>query len=79
MATNVTPFAGVWIEIVVRVISVGSYIVTPFAGVWIEIIIAPRTVKLWAVTPFAGVWIEILCKKLALDIVSGHSLCGSVD
>ena len=35
---TVTPFMGVWIEIVIHVLpSVGSVAVTPFMGVWIEI------------------------------------------
>ena len=33
----VTPFAGVWIEIAVRITVFSVYVVTPFAGVWIEI------------------------------------------
>ena len=36
-AIDVTPFAGVWIEIIsVHIISY-KFSVTPFAGVWIEI------------------------------------------
>ena len=34
----VAPFAGVWIEIFIFVITLGQLIVAPFAGVWIEII-----------------------------------------
>ena len=33
----VTPFAGVWIEIMLIVLVVEIVSVTPFAGVWIEI------------------------------------------
>ena len=33
----VTPFAGVWIEIVASAGNCTKIIVTPFAGVWIEI------------------------------------------
>ena len=33
----VTPFAGVWIEIVKAILSAQDRGVTPFAGVWIEI------------------------------------------
>ena len=37
--SNVTPFAGVWIEIqYVVLIGERSNVVTPFAGVWIEIL-----------------------------------------
>ena len=34
----VTPFAGVWIEILIISVINCQNIVTPFAGVWIEII-----------------------------------------
>ena len=34
---EVTPFAGVWIEIACGVSVYESAVVTPFAGVWIEI------------------------------------------
>ena len=34
----VTPFVGVWIEIIVKSRSSFVYCVTPFVGVWIEIV-----------------------------------------
>ncbi len=34
----VAPFVGVWIEIVITLLSSGKHPVTPFVGVWIEII-----------------------------------------
>ena len=34
----VTPFAGVWIEIIALGGILGNAVVTPFAGVWIEIV-----------------------------------------
>ena len=34
---DVTPFAGVWIEIKLGSVASGGLKVTPFAGVWIEI------------------------------------------
>ena len=34
----VTPLAGVWIEIFVRVVINNRIAVTPLAGVWIEIV-----------------------------------------
>ena len=37
MSLFVTPFAGVWIEIIIDPDSDSFSIVTPFAGVWIEI------------------------------------------
>ena len=33
----VTPYAGVWIEIVMGAVKNGTLSVTPYAGVWIEI------------------------------------------
>ena len=56
---TVTPFAGVWIEIVALPPVHRGICVTPFAGVWIEIIIDPDSDSFSIVTPFAGVWIEI--------------------
>ena len=38
MNSFVTPFVGVWIEIVSFIINAFSEIVTPFVGVWIEIL-----------------------------------------
>ena len=35
--TNVTPFAGVWIEMITFFATLSFAYVTPFAGVWIEI------------------------------------------
>ena len=56
---QVTPRAGVWIEIVCHRIFAGAGLVTPRAGVWIEIR-NPRTPPPpGTVTPRAGVWIEI--------------------
>ena len=34
---NVTPFVGVWIEIILKYPQLIVYKVTPFVGVWIEI------------------------------------------
>ncbi len=34
---NVTPYAGVWIEMITAFISPSEGTVTPYAGVWIEI------------------------------------------
>ena len=36
--TRVTPFAGVWIEILKEIVMNVYREVTPFAGVWIEIL-----------------------------------------
>ena len=56
---KVTPFAGVWIEIVDKSAIKAICFVTPFAGVWIEILISKYFARSAKVTPFAGVWIEI--------------------
>ncbi len=56
----VTPFVGVWIEIVPNPTSSWELTVTPFVGVWIEIIFAYAIANAPAVTPFVGVWIEIV-------------------
>ena len=77
---HVTPYAGVWIEILIHLIHSDTRRVTPYAGVWIEIAdehtpVLPKTY----VTPYAGVWIEIFDKWAYTQILSGHSLRGSVD
>ena len=56
----VTPYAGVWIEINVPLITLLHTAVTPYAGVWIEIARKNRKNSWKIVTPYAGVWIEIL-------------------
>ena len=57
---DVTPLAGVWIEILRNSLSIVSVpTVTPLAGVWIEIISMRIYDHLSFVTPLAGVWIEI--------------------
>ena len=55
----VTPFAGVWIEIICFKGISHLLPVTPFAGVWIEIFLRFCSRPNHPVTPFAGVWIEI--------------------
>ena len=55
----VTPFAGVWIEILFIEPLKLPPVVTPFAGVWIEILFIEPLILPPVVTPFAGVWIEI--------------------
>ena len=76
----VTPFAGVWIEIMLIVLVVEIVSVTPFAGVWIEITLRIARLPLsHRVTPFAGVWIEIRNVYPALHKAWGHPLRGGVD
>ena len=63
-AKTVTPFVGVWIEII-RLCQkrLNGRTVTPFVGVWIEIRYIDVDGEKMTVTPFVGVWIEI-CKYL---------------
>ena len=75
----VTPFAGVWIEIIKLSRNSLQIYVTPFAGVWIEIPLSDVNWSRIAVTPFAGVWIEIEFVKEHEVIGNSHSLRGSVD
>ena len=57
---EVTPLAGVWIEILQDPARVIQQFVTPLAGVWIEMSVgAVGGVTTPMVTPLAGVWIEI--------------------
>ncbi len=76
----VTPFAGVWIEIIRDFpMEYPRPSVTPFAGVWIEITPKLYSVLSEAVTPFAGVWIEIDTWEEFEKLFESHSLRGSVD
>ena len=56
----VTPFVGVWIEIIFSICNRCNQFVTPFVGVWIEIIHQSLLITGQTVTPFVGVWIEML-------------------
>ena len=56
---DVTPYAGVWIEIFVLFNLIIAHTVTPYAGVWIEIQDVLNCFDCIIVTPYAGVWIEI--------------------
>ena len=79
MAQQVTPLAGVWIEIWMASQNPLSRLVTPLAGVWIEIMRFSVLVGMSLVTPLAGVWIEIAEKCGEIFRRPGHSPCGSVD
>ena len=64
MFAQVTPLAGVWIEIAyVEELAAKYDTVTPLAGVWIEIWSSSFCGGSTVVTPLAGVWIEIYRKK----------------
>ena len=75
----VTPFVGVWIEIIRNQYLHVVVGVTPFVGVWIEI--DGKWIENTAdiVTPFVGVWIEIRFLRKDERHHRRHSLCGSVD
>ena len=76
---DVTPCAGVWIEIRTLSNRRSSVYVTPCAGVWIEIIAMLRYCNIWVVTPCAGVWIEMsttTLKSLALPSSLPVRECG---
>ena len=78
-SNDVTPYAGVWIEIVKihKFREHGS--VTPYAGVWIEIYSDSQEFETNGVTPYAGVWIEISALFEKVQCYLRHSLRGSVD
>ena len=57
---RVTPYVGVWIEILTRSVETALYLVTPYVGVWIEIPAVRSACKFLEVTPYVGVWIEII-------------------
>ena len=56
----VTPCVGVWIEILMDMVTMGLSMVTPCVGVWIEMILEPEYLRCDIVTPCVGVWIEII-------------------
>ena len=76
---EVTPFVGVWIEMIKIIGLPSSNIVTPFVGVWIEILQQHSPAQLFPVTPFVGVWIEIDNLQSLKTPYRCHSLRGSVD
>ena len=76
---SVTPFTGVWIEIVEYIFRLVIHRVTPFTGVWIEIRKYEQTRKRKAVTPFTGVWIEIPVGAVMVGVGPSHTLHGCVD
>ena len=75
---RVTPFAGVWVEIILSPLIEAELSVTPFAGVWVEIRRAARRASgRGSVTPFAGVWVEIPIADNLTEYL-GHTLRGCV-
>ena len=76
---QVTPYAGVWIEMFVLYDVTLCVSVTPYAGVWIEITGFGNALAKIIVTPYAGVWIEMSHKEKQCFRVESHSLRGSVD
>ena len=76
---EVTPFVGVWIEILEDTASTTQSLVTPFVGVWIEMFSCIHVRQRKSVTPFVGVWIEINTGLRKHYEQGCHSLRGSVD
>ena len=76
---NVTPLAGVWIEMIHTQNAKEINYVTPLAGVWIEILLKKDMCSGREVTPLAGVWIEINLEMQVVKWTDRHSPCGSVD
>ena len=58
-SSSVTPYVGVWIEIILPQAPFDIALVTPYVGVWIEIFVARFFTSIQKVTPYVGVWIEI--------------------
>ena len=56
---NVTPYVGVWIEMLLRFWFLVRFSVTPYVGVWIEMVLINSSCPESLVTPYVGVWIEI--------------------
>ncbi len=77
--TLVTPYTGVWIEILLCSHPAVYWRVTPYTGVWIEIDVIPRLSAKSPVTPYTGVWIEISFVWPHYLLQARHSLYGSVD
>ena len=64
LTDNVAPFAGAWIEIVLRCLLLPVLLVAPFAGAWIEMLVLFPLAFVSLVAPFAGAWIEIFIRTL---------------
>ncbi|EDP25161.1 hypothetical protein COPEUT_02655 [Coprococcus eutactus ATCC 27759] len=59
----VAPFAGAWIEILMKRVRLTKEIVAPFAGAWIEMSGGNGDSTSSGVAPFAGAWIEMYSIK----------------
>ena len=64
---QVAPFAGAWIEIMMRTLQSWQITVAPFAGAWIEIQREGVMHIICLVAPFAGEWIEIAISEIRID------------
>ena len=74
----VTPLAGVWIEIDVRVSSCLCASVTPLAGVWIEIIMNIKDHINKTSLPLRECGLKLHILHIPMGAIC-HSPCGSVD
>ncbi len=59
---QVTPLAGVWVEIKRNKKGGENNPVTPLAGVWVEMCMWQHFPMQLSVTPLAGVWVEMRVK-----------------
>ena len=75
----VTPYAGVWIEIVIPTFHCQSVSSLPTRECGLKYSGAHRPLTRSKVTPYAGVWIEIVLINGEYVTATGHSLRGSVD
>ena len=74
----VTPYAGVWIEILTHTCLYPWALVTPYAGVWIEICVESQISEdIWSL-PTRECGLKSLLYHLRI-ILDRHSLRGSVD
>ena len=76
---TVVPFAGTWIEIILRFSQLEYHHVVPFAGTWIEIKNTASCTRCCYVVPFAGTWIEINWYRQRIYWRNRRSLRGNVD
>ena len=74
----VTPYAGVWIEMIVSNNDSRLFCVTPYAGVWIEIEITPYISSRSESLPTRECGLKFF-QKSTIGFDHRHSLRGSVD
>ena len=75
--TEVAPFAGAWIEMCKRCLTLLLWCVAPFAGAWIEILPAALPLLRACVAPFTGAWIEMGCPTCRLGLCGVAPFAGA--